>query len=213
MKASTIALAMKTTFEALKRDEIAHVNIGDFPLELQLPPYLGSLLHSDDPLEVESNDRDDEAADGVASWGADMSFAWRLPSLAPWKALLRLDEEGEQGYELYMKLKGPQLNPEDRELAEQLLRFLEMSTVTLWYAVFRVPCTECFANVYYSLADLASLLDWDLEGQVYPTVRWLVRHKRAKLVDVVHSGLRTIFALPQVLPATYVYKLNLFADG
>ncbi|KAI0087299.1 nitrogen permease regulator of amino acid transport activity 3-domain-containing protein [Irpex rosettiformis] len=185
MKASTIALAMKTAFEALKKDEIANITIREFPLELQLPPYLGALLHSDDPLEVDLTDRengDDEANDGAASWGTDMSFAWRLPSLTPWKALLRLDE-GEHGYELYMKLRGPQLNPEDRELAEQLLRFLEMTTVTL------------------CLADLASLLDWDLEGQVYPTVRWLVRHKRAKLVDVVHSGLRTIFALPQILPA------------
>ncbi|KAI0767975.1 nitrogen permease regulator of amino acid transport activity 3-domain-containing protein [Irpex lacteus] len=184
VKISSIALAMKTAFDALKKDEIARFTIGEFPLELQLPPYLGALLHSDDPLEVDAPDRelgDDE--DGAASWGSDMSFAWRLPALTPWKALLRLDEEGEHGYELYMKLRGPQLNPEDRELAEQLLRFLEMSTVTL------------------CLADLASLLDWDLECQVYPTVRWLVRHKRAKLVDVVHSGLRTIFALPQTLPA------------
>ncbi|KAI0688404.1 nitrogen permease regulator of amino acid transport activity 3-domain-containing protein [Cytidiella melzeri] len=186
LRSSSIASAIKTVFEAVKSGEIARCTIGEFPLELQLPPYLSSLLHPDDPLEVDFADRensDGELLDGAASWGPDMGFAWRLPSLTPWKALLRLDEEGEQGYELYMKLRGPQLNPEDRELAEQLLRFLELSTVTL------------------CLADLASLLDWDLEGQVYPTVRWLVHHRRAKLVDVVHAGLRTVFALPQTLPA------------
>ena len=42
---------------------------------------------------------------------------------------------------------------------------------------------------------MASLLDWDLESEVFPTVRWLVHHRRAKLVDVVHSGLKTIFTL------------------
>ena len=42
---------------------------------------------------------------------------------------------------------------------------------------------------------MASLLDWDLESEVFPTVRWLVHHGRAKFVDVVHSGLKTIFTL------------------
>ena len=80
--------------EALKKDEIARFTIGEFPLELQLPPYLGSLLNSDDPLEVDRETGDDEDQSGAASWGSDMSFARRLPALAPWKALLRLDEEG-----------------------------------------------------------------------------------------------------------------------
>jgi hypothetical protein len=136
MKISSIALAIKTVFEAVKEGEIARCAVGECPIELQLPPYLSSLLHSDDPFEVDYAERENaegEDLDGAASWGPDMSFAWRLPSLTPWKALLRLDDEGEQS-ELYMKLRGPQLNQEDRELAEQLLRFLEMSTVTLWYA-------------------------------------------------------------------------------
>jgi hypothetical protein len=42
---------------------------------------------------------------------------------------------------------------------------------------------------------MASLLDWDLESQVFPIVRWLVHHRRAKVVDVVHSGLKTVFTL------------------
>jgi len=43
---------------------------------------------------------------------------------------------------------------------------------------------------------MANLLDWDLYSQVYPIVRWLVLHRRAKVVDVVHPGLKTAFALP-----------------
>jgi hypothetical protein len=43
---------------------------------------------------------------------------------------------------------------------------------------------------------MASLLDWDLETQVIPTVRWLVQHRRAKVVDIVHAGLKTVFTLP-----------------
>jgi hypothetical protein len=52
--------------------------------------------------------------------------------------------------------------------------------------------------------DVASLLDWDLETQVYPIVRWLVHHRRAKIVDMVHRGLKTVFTLPVKIEAPYV---------
>ena len=55
-----------------------------------------------------------------------------------------------------------------------------------------------------SLVDVASLLDWDLETQVYPIVRWLVHHRRAKVVDMVHRGLKTVFALHIKFDASYV---------
>ena len=42
---------------------------------------------------------------------------------------------------------------------------------------------------------MASILDWDLESQIYPIVRWLVLHRRAKVVDAVHPGLKTVFTL------------------
>lgn len=45
------------------------------------------------------------------------------------------------------------------------------------------------------LAETAILLDWDIQTQVYPIVKWLVLHRRAKVVDVIHPGLRTVFAL------------------
>jgi hypothetical protein len=52
--------------------------------------------------------------------------------------------------------------------------------------------------------DVASLLDWDLETQVNPIVRWLVHHRRAKIVDMVHRGLKTVFTLPIEIEAPYV---------
>lgn len=137
MKLSSIASAIKAVYEAVMDGEIARFSIGEFPLELQLPPYLDSLLRSDDPLDVDFGDREvdeEDAFGGSASWGTDMGFAWRLPALTPWKALLRLDDESEHGYELYMKLRGPQLNSEDRDLAEKLMRFLDTASVTIWYA-------------------------------------------------------------------------------
>jgi len=51
---------------------------------------------------------------------------------------------------------------------------------------------------------MANLLDWDLETQIYPTVRWLVHHRRAKVVDTVHAGLKTIFTIPPKFDAPYV---------
>lgn len=50
-------------------------------------------------------------------------------------------------------------------------------------------------TMLHSLYDMASLLDWDLESQVYPIVRWLVLHRRAKIVDTVHNGLKTVFTI------------------
>jgi len=51
---------------------------------------------------------------------------------------------------------------------------------------------------------MASLLDWDLAAQVYPIVRWLVHHRRAKLVDLVHPQLKTVFILAPKFPASLV---------
>lgn len=56
---------------------------------------------------------------------------------------------------------------------------------------------------------MASLLDWDLAAQVYPIVRWLVHHRRAKLVDLVHPQLKTVFTLAPKFPASLVLSLQL----
>ncbi|PIL35401.1 hypothetical protein GSI_02127 [Ganoderma sinense ZZ0214-1] len=167
LKVSTIAPAMKTLYESIKENNIARITLHDLPLELQLPPFLDSLLQADEDGYCEEDIVDEDSE----------------PNLMP-GALLRLnDEDDGQGYQLYMQLRAAQLHPEERELAEQLLKFLELASVNL------------------SLADMASLLDWHLEAQVYPVVRWLVMHRRAKVVDVVHSSLKTVFSVPQKFPS------------
>ncbi|KAF7312225.1 hypothetical protein MIND_00235500 [Mycena indigotica] len=171
---SSIAPAMKTLFEALKSSSVAYVTIHNLPLELQLPPYLEALLHSEEDENEPVDSFDDNE---TQSWGQEMSFGYRLPTLTAWKSLLLLDDSPE-GVDPFENLRQSLVDTGDRSLVESLLRFLELSSVTL------------------SLADLASLLDWDLETQVFPTVRWLVHHRRAKIVDTVHPGLRTIFTLP-----------------
>ncbi|KZT73069.1 hypothetical protein DAEQUDRAFT_505172 [Daedalea quercina L-15889] len=193
LNVSSTAASMKALYEAIKDRTIARIVIHDLPLELQLPPYLDSLLHAHEECDFETVDTRGE--DGLPNpWGS-MSVGWRLPALKPWKSLLRLDDEDEQGNdELYRRLRAPQFTAEDNELAEQLVRFLEIANVTL------------------SLADMASLLDWDLESQVYPAVRWLVHHRRAKVVDIVHRELRTIFTVPKKLSAPMSELSADFAD-
>ncbi|KAG5646132.1 hypothetical protein DXG03_004371 [Asterophora parasitica] len=174
LEVSSIAPAMKSLYEAIKASDMAYITVHNLPLEIQLPPYLDELLHAELDNGVEATRHNDN--DDAQTWGQDMSVGWKVPPLLPWKSLLLLD--GHNGLDPSMNLRGSQVNPEDRTLVEGLIRFLETASVTL------------------SLADMASLLDWDLESQVLPTVRWLVQHRRATVVDIVHVGLKTIFTLP-----------------
>ncbi|KAF5359639.1 hypothetical protein D9756_003129 [Leucocoprinus leucothites] len=176
LEGSSIASAMKDLYEAIKGSKIASLRINDFPLEVQLPPYLDGLLHNEDETEIDYLTSPDE--EDSPGWGPEMSFGWRLPTLAPWKSLLMLDDPKNIGGGDFASLKGPYLTQEDRIAAEGLARFLDIVSVTL------------------SLADMASLLDWDLEAQIYPVVRWLVYHRRAKIVDTIHMGLKTAFTVP-----------------
>ncbi|KAI5118724.1 hypothetical protein M0805_004522 [Coniferiporia weirii] len=169
---ASLARAMKTLYEAIKANTIARLVINEIGVEVQLPPQLDQLLHAEEenPDFVEHPDPD------AVSWGPELSFGWGLPSLAPWKSLLLYDMDEEHN-DLKMNLSRPGLTPEDQMLAEGLIQFLET------------------VSIFDSLAVIAHSLDWSLERQVYPTVRWLVYHRRAKIVDTVHGGLRTVFAL------------------
>ena len=138
LRVSSLAQAMKNLYEAIKAGVIANITIHDLPLELQLPPYLDSLLHSTSYDDYEDDfaleyQQHEESFFGTEGWGKELSFAWRLPTLAPWKSLLLLDD-GEHGdvNALYADLiAGHEVIPEDRQLAEQLIRFLEITSITL----------------------------------------------------------------------------------
>lgn len=124
---SSIAPAIKTIFEAIKSSSMAYVTINYLPLELQLPPYLDSLLHSQDDQEADFIDPPDD--DSTLTWGEHMNLGWKLPTMAPWKTLLLLDIDNEM--DPHMALRGPHENADDRTLAEGLIRFLETASVTL----------------------------------------------------------------------------------
>lgn len=172
---------MKSLYEAIKTRSIAYITLNAIPLELQLPPHLDDLLHNED-LDPDSVPAPyDEKTE---NWGPELSTGWKLPELAPWKSLMLLDATDDSLEDPMASFRGPHVSAEDRALAEKLMRFMENVSVTL------------------SLADMGSLLDWDLEQQVYPVVRWLVQHRRAKVVDVVNPGLKTVFALPRQFPST-----------
>ena len=177
---SSIASAMKAVFEAIKSRAIAYVSLNAIPLELQLPPHLDDLLHPTDIQDVDTIANPEDEA--MQAWGPELSFGWKLPGLAPWKSLLLLEGEGEMDDPL-MSIRGGNANGEEGASAESLVRFLETASITV------------------SLAEMGAFLDWDVETEVYPVVRWLVLHRRAKVVDTVHLGLKTIFALPSRFPA------------
>ncbi|KAE9397770.1 hypothetical protein BT96DRAFT_966131 [Gymnopus androsaceus JB14] len=171
LEVSSVAASMKALYDAIKSSSVAYLSIHELPLELQLPPYLDNLLHSeeDNELDIFDADANDEAAE---LWGPEMSFA-------PWKSLLLLDDiDSEEGEEIFANLRSPYVTPDDRVIVEGLVRFLDTATVTL------------------SLADLASLLDWDLETQVFPTVPMARSASKSKVVDIVNGSLKTVFTLP-----------------
>lgn len=125
---SSIATAMKYLYDAIKSSSMAHITLNDLPLELQLPPYLDHLLHSEEESELEFVGRLENQTDSQL-WGRELSFGWRLPALVPWKSLLLLDAD--QELDPYANLRGSHVHAEERSLAEGLIKFLETASVTL----------------------------------------------------------------------------------
>jgi nitrogen permease regulator 3-like protein len=197
LKLCSITLAMKTLYEAIKSSSIAYLTINSIPLEVQLPPYLDFLLHPGEDEDQRPYEDDDDQKE---MWGKEMSVGWRLPTLAPWKSILLLDGPGAAGPGLggvdpNEYLEGPHLTQEDQKLAEGLFRFLDEVKVTFSSVQPGIPLLLT-TEAYYRLEDMSNLLDWDLETQVFPVVRWLVHHRRAKVVDIVREGLKSVFSLP-----------------
>ena len=139
LEISSIASGMKLIFEAIRSKSIAYITFNNLPMELQLPPYLETLLHSEGDYDADFIYQFDE--DDIRTWGQDLSFGWRLPVLAPWKSLLLLD--GDNDIDPNITLRGPQLTAEDSTLAEELARFLDTASITLSY-VLRFYCLPGF---------------------------------------------------------------------
>jgi hypothetical protein len=131
LEVSSVAASMKTLYNAVKSSSMAYLSIHELPLELQLPPYLDNLLHSeeDNELDMFTADASDEV-EGL--WGPEMSFGWQLPVLAPWKSLLLMDDiRSEEGEEAFANLRSPYITPDDRPIVEGLMKFLEIASISL----------------------------------------------------------------------------------
>ena len=117
-------------YEAIRSSTVAYITLHDIPLELQLPPYLGQLLchQDDDEFSLLGSPDEDELSD----WGQEMASGWRLPSLAPWKSLLLLCSQ--DVLEAQLQQSVAQLLPQDRLVAESLVRFVKTVNITLSYA-------------------------------------------------------------------------------
>jgi nitrogen permease regulator 3-like protein len=138
LSVSTVAPVMKALYEAIKSRSIAHLTIHNIPLELQLPPYLDTLLHSTGDEDFAEYDEVDSRG-GAGTWGRGFSVAWRRPALEPWKSLLLLggpDDPGRQWTDVYAAIRGTNVREEDKLLAGQLIKFLETVDVTLSYVCF-----------------------------------------------------------------------------
>ena len=120
---------MKTIYEAIKSSDLAYVTINYLPLQLQLPPHIDTLLHTQDDQRADFMDPYDD--DSNLIWGQSMSLGWKLPTMAPWKALVLLDDDSEM--DPYTALRDPQTSAEDRTLAEGIIRFLENASVQRSY--------------------------------------------------------------------------------
>lgn len=116
---------MKSLYEAIKTSSMAYITVNHIPLELQLPPYLDQLVHSEDDDLIYQLSNEDDAAQYKQAWGEELSEdGWNLPSLDPWKSLLMLDSSVNVGT--------PYVDHEDYSgLLEGLIKFMDIASVTL----------------------------------------------------------------------------------
>ena len=123
LNASSLARLTESLYNAIKSNSLAQLAVNDVHFELQLPPHLDSLLHTDEELE----DITEEDVSAM-TWGRELSFGWRLPALNPWNGLLLFDVSAEKT-ELLTTLRKQDLSNEDREVAEGLKHFLDTATI------------------------------------------------------------------------------------
>lgn len=106
-------------FVAVKNKRIAHLKLGEFELDVQLPWYHSQLLYGDnDPEGVGEYGIEDERDD---RWDFVFGRGWRVPRLDPWKTLLFLDPPA-------VTMEGSGTLEHEEPESEEMLRFREVLT-------------------------------------------------------------------------------------
>lgn len=102
LRESSIALALRTAYEAVVSSSICQVMINTVPVNIQLPPghlnllkvdnvdSSGALMSSEVLEELEDTEDDDEEG-AEEKLEDELRFGWKVPPLRPWKTVVLLD--------------------------------------------------------------------------------------------------------------------------
>ncbi|KAG8756110.1 hypothetical protein FRC12_010681 [Ceratobasidium sp. 428] len=202
LQTSPLAAAIKEVFESVIRGTVAHIQINDVPLDIQLPPHHMSMLGGgtstpedgvDPDADLEqgqpNTEGDDEFEDEAGRAEDARRFGWWLPRLLPWKGLLLLEDAGPgTGTEMIVRMhsgrvasgggggSGGGTADEDGLADEDMFRkFLGYVQPTV------------------SLADIAELSELNLKLDVYPMARLLLYNRKARIVDVIPAGMKVMY--------------------
>ncbi|KAG9127013.1 hypothetical protein FRC07_001038 [Ceratobasidium sp. 392] len=202
LKTSPLAAAIKEVFESVIRGTVAHIQINDVPLDIQLPPHHMSMLGGgtstpedgvDPDADIEKGhpnaDGDDEFEDEVGRAEDARRFGWWLPRLLPWKGLLLFEDAGPgTGTEMIVRMhsgrvgsgggggSGGATADEEGQADEDMFRkFLT------------------YVHPTVSLADIAELSELNLKLDVYPMARLLLYNRKARIVDVIPAGMKVMY--------------------
>ena len=89
LEKSSLARAIREIFECVQNQRLAHVTIGEFELDLQMPWYHSDLLLGEqDPEGAGEYSVEDERDE---RWDPEFGKSWRVKRLLPWNTLLFLD--------------------------------------------------------------------------------------------------------------------------
>ncbi|CAE6383966.1 unnamed protein product [Rhizoctonia solani] len=198
-----LASAIKSVYESVTKGTVAHIQINDVPLDIQLPPRHTAMLggsantgipedgidpHADLEQGPASTGTEDEFEDEVGRAEDARRFGWWLPRLLPWKGLLLLEDAGPgTGTEMIVRMNSGRMGNagntngsaggEEDALADE-----DMFRKFLGYI-----------QPALSLSDIAELSELNLKLDVYPMTRLLLYNRKARIVDVIPPGMKVMY--------------------
>lgn len=209
---SPLAAAIRDVYDAVTTGGIAHVAINEIMLTVQLPPNLDALLKPDTDVDPKwSEDPSEKNADVENQWEEELRAGWGMAPLKPWKTLLLFD--GQDAMDIPNSISGKteseESDPEDMlrkfiAMVDPKLSFVDATKYELWPRKL-----TSFSILLPRLSEIATLLELDLNDEVYPMARLLVYHRKAKVIDVVNPDLKSIYAPPAQFDRPCVHTLFL----
>lgn len=142
---SSLAQGLQRIHTSIRSNSLARLTFNNITFDLQLPPFLDELLRADQStlntfysVEAETlyNEEDEQSDRPYVTWGPELSFGWKLPAFAPWKALLLLDVEltgHTRQPDPLLNFDGAYFNSQEHEVAEGISRFLDCASVFVSY--------------------------------------------------------------------------------